>query len=143
MVQVALVHPSEVQVGLVAPEGIQRLMRRVVGHHRASQLLIGGEMVPHGRVEESLLEVLERLDPGAQQDLAVTAREDAKKGERLVVVHTPLPVPATDLVDGLASGDLPPLFRPRAADFLEVAELPRLATGKLDLVSLKRLAAEG
>ncbi len=37
---------NEVQVGLVAPEGIQRLMRRAVGAHRAAQLLMQGELVP-------------------------------------------------------------------------------------------------
>lgn len=36
---------NETQVGLVAPEGIQRLMRRVVGQHRAERLLVAGEMV--------------------------------------------------------------------------------------------------
>jgi len=36
---------NETQVGLVAPEGIQRLMRRVVGPHRAERLLVAGEMV--------------------------------------------------------------------------------------------------
>lgn len=36
---------NETQVGLIAPEGIQRLMRRVVGPHRAERLLVGGEMV--------------------------------------------------------------------------------------------------
>lgn len=37
---------NEVQVGLVAPEGIQRLLRRAVGAHRAAQLLAAGELVP-------------------------------------------------------------------------------------------------
>ena len=36
---------NETQVGLVAPEGIQYLMRRVVGLHRAERLLVGGQMV--------------------------------------------------------------------------------------------------
>lgn len=36
---------NETQVGLVAPEGIQRLMRRIVGPHRAERLLVSGEMV--------------------------------------------------------------------------------------------------
>ncbi len=36
---------NETQVGLAAPEGIQRLMRRVVGPHRAERLLVAGEMV--------------------------------------------------------------------------------------------------
>ena len=37
---------NEVQVGLVAPEGIQRLLRRVVGPHRAGVLLTTGALVP-------------------------------------------------------------------------------------------------
>lgn len=36
---------NETQVGLVAPEGIQRLLRRVVGNHRAERMLVAGEMV--------------------------------------------------------------------------------------------------
>jgi enoyl-CoA hydratase/carnithine racemase len=36
---------NETQVGLVAPEGIQALMRRIVGPHRAERLLVGGEMI--------------------------------------------------------------------------------------------------
>lgn len=36
---------NETQVGLVAPDGIQRLLRRVVGPHRAERLLVAGEMV--------------------------------------------------------------------------------------------------
>lgn len=37
---------NEVQVGLVAPEGIQQLLRRVVGVHRAERLLVAGSLVP-------------------------------------------------------------------------------------------------
>jgi enoyl-CoA hydratase/carnithine racemase len=36
---------NETQVGLVAPEGIQHLMRRVVGAYRAERLLVAGELV--------------------------------------------------------------------------------------------------
>lgn len=36
---------NETQVGLVAPEGIQRLLRRVVGINRAERLLVSGEML--------------------------------------------------------------------------------------------------
>lgn len=36
---------NETQVGLVAPEGIQHLLRRVVGGYRAERMLIAGEMV--------------------------------------------------------------------------------------------------
>jgi enoyl-CoA hydratase/carnithine racemase len=40
---------NETQVGLVAPDGIQRLMRRVVGAHRAERLLVSGELVESER----------------------------------------------------------------------------------------------
>lgn len=36
---------NETQVGLVAPEGIQRLMRRTVGARQAERLLVGGLLV--------------------------------------------------------------------------------------------------
>ncbi len=37
---------NETQVGLAVPEGIQRLLRRVVGTYRAERLLVAGAMVP-------------------------------------------------------------------------------------------------
>lgn len=40
---------NEVRVGLVAPEGIQRLMRRAVGTNCAERLLVSGEMVASDR----------------------------------------------------------------------------------------------
>jgi enoyl-CoA hydratase/carnithine racemase len=40
---------NETQVGLVAPEGIQHLMGRVVGPHRAELLLVTGELVDSQR----------------------------------------------------------------------------------------------
>jgi enoyl-CoA hydratase/carnithine racemase len=36
---------NETQVGLVAPEGIQHVLARVVGAHRAERLLVAGELV--------------------------------------------------------------------------------------------------
>ena len=36
---------NETQVGLVAPDGIQQLLRRVVGAYRAERLLVAGELV--------------------------------------------------------------------------------------------------
>ena len=36
---------NETQVGLAVPEGIQRLMRRTIGRHRAEQLLLRGALV--------------------------------------------------------------------------------------------------
>ncbi|HEY5970868.1 MAG TPA: enoyl-CoA hydratase-related protein, partial [Pseudoxanthomonas sp.] len=39
-------------VGLVAPEGIQQLLRRVVGIYRAERLLVAGELVSADRALE-------------------------------------------------------------------------------------------
>lgn len=36
---------NETQVGLVAPEGIQRLLRRVVGTYRAERMLVSGDLL--------------------------------------------------------------------------------------------------
>ena len=54
---------NETQVGLVAPEGIQRLMRRAVGPQRAERLLVAGEMVEAQRaLEIGLVDELAAID---------------------------------------------------------------------------------
>ncbi|MBA2238497.1 MAG: enoyl-CoA hydratase/isomerase family protein, partial [Lysobacter sp.] len=54
---------NETQVGLVAPEGIQRLLRRVVGAHRAERLLVAGELVPADRaVRYGMVDELVEVD---------------------------------------------------------------------------------
>lgn len=61
---------NETQVGLVAPEGIQRLLRRAVGPHRAERLLVSGELVESGRaLALGLVDELAGID-----DVAVRAR---------------------------------------------------------------------
>jgi enoyl-CoA hydratase/carnithine racemase len=40
---------NETQVGLAVPDGVQRLLRRVVGPYRAERLLVAGEMVDDRR----------------------------------------------------------------------------------------------
>jgi acyl-[acyl-carrier-protein]-phospholipid O-acyltransferase / long-chain-fatty-acid--[acyl-carrier-protein] ligase len=100
---------------------------------------IGGEMVPHIRVEEKLHELI-----GADgQVLAVTAIPDEKKGERLVVVHTLKEDALRECLEKLAKSDLPALWKPRPDQFLFVEKLPYLGTGKLNLRKLKEIAQEG
>ncbi len=99
---------------------------------------IGGEMVPHGKVEEALQQAA-----GADiQVFAVTGLPDEKKGERLAVLHTL----DDDLIPGIlakvsASG-LPNLFIPSRSQFVKVDVLPLLGIGKLDLRRVKRIATE-
>lgn len=97
---------------------------------------IGGEMVPHGTVEEALQKIL-RLDSDTPQ-LAVSARPDEAKGEALVVVTT---IPDLDLAAlgrKLAESGFPNLWIPREQKV--VPSLPLLGTGKLDLRALAALA---
>ena len=62
---------NETQVGLVAPEGIQRLMRRVVGPQRAERLLVAGEMVDSaGALRIGLVDELAPADDVAKRAMA-------------------------------------------------------------------------
>ncbi len=100
---------------------------------------IGGEMVPHIRLEEKLQELA-----GADgQVLAVTAVPDEKKGERLVVVHTLKENVLKDILEKLMNADLPALWKPKPDQFIFVEKLPYLGTGKLDLRKLREIAQEG
>jgi acyl-[acyl-carrier-protein]-phospholipid O-acyltransferase/long-chain-fatty-acid--[acyl-carrier-protein] ligase len=99
---------------------------------------IGGEMVPHMKVEDKLHEFAGR----AEQTFAVTGVPDEKRGERLIVLHTLDPNELADVLGKFASSDLPPLWKPKPNQFFHVDNLPYLGTGKMDLQGLKRLAAE-
>jgi acyl-[acyl-carrier-protein]-phospholipid O-acyltransferase/long-chain-fatty-acid--[acyl-carrier-protein] ligase len=98
---------------------------------------IGGEMVPHIRVEQKLHELAGKVD----QTFVVAAVPDDKRGERLVVL-----VKNYDEVDGLcaklAASDLPKLWLPAKENFHKVAEFPLLGSGKLDMARLKAAARE-
>jgi acyl-[acyl-carrier-protein]-phospholipid O-acyltransferase/long-chain-fatty-acid--[acyl-carrier-protein] ligase len=67
---------------------------------------------------------------------------DERKGERLVVLHAHARLEPREWLEELARAGLPNLFRPREADFLAVATLPRLATGKLDLAAARARALQ-
>jgi acyl-[acyl-carrier-protein]-phospholipid O-acyltransferase/long-chain-fatty-acid--[acyl-carrier-protein] ligase len=97
---------------------------------------IGGEMVPHIKVEEKLHE----LAAVNEQVFVVNGVPDEKKGERLVVIHT---LPADKLapvIEKLAGCDLPNLWKPKVDQFFHVDALPYLGTGKLDLRKVRELA---
>ena len=63
---------NETQVGLVAPEGIQRLMRRVVGMQRAERLLVAGAMVDSA--EALRIGMVDELAPAAEVNGRALAR---------------------------------------------------------------------
>ena len=97
---------------------------------------IGGEMVPHIRIEEKLQE----LADATEQVFAVTAVPDEKKGERIVVVHTLSETKLEPVLEKLAQCDLPALWKPKANQFVHVDAIPVLGTGKMDLRGIKTLA---
>ncbi|WP_165219145.1 MFS transporter [Aquisphaera insulae] len=99
---------------------------------------IGGEMVPHGRVEDALNEAVGTNDPV----FAVTAVPDGRNGDRLAVLYTTTDETVSRALEGLKSSGLPNLFIPRRDQFVKVDTLPMLGTGKLDLRALKRIAME-
>jgi acyl-[acyl-carrier-protein]-phospholipid O-acyltransferase/long-chain-fatty-acid--[acyl-carrier-protein] ligase len=100
---------------------------------------IGGEMVSHGRIEDALLRALG--ERACELELAVTSLDDGAGGERLMVVHTPFALDVAALLERVRESGVPRLAVPRPDAFVEAAALPRLVSGKLDLVGLKRLAA--
>jgi len=102
---------------------------------------IGGEMVPHLRIEETLAEVLGLQDEEEIQ-LVVTGVPDPKKGERVVVLHTGLGISPDEGCRRLAGAGLPPLWIPSPDSFCQVDAIPILGTGKLDLKQVKELAME-
>jgi len=99
---------------------------------------IGGEMVPHIKVED----LLQELAGATEQTFVVTAVPDEKKGERLVVLHTLNDERLEECLEKLGKSDLPALWRPRADHFLRIEKLPYLGTGKLDLRKARELALE-
>jgi acyl-[acyl-carrier-protein]-phospholipid O-acyltransferase / long-chain-fatty-acid--[acyl-carrier-protein] ligase len=99
---------------------------------------IGGEMVPHIKVEEKLHE----LAHSAEQVFVVTAIPDERKGERLMVLHTLSEEHLKPVLEQFAKSDLPALWRPRSDQFVHLEKLPYLGTGKLDLRKARELALE-
>ncbi len=99
---------------------------------------IGGEMVPHIKVEEKLHE----LAGATEQTFVVAGVPDEKKGERLVVLHKLTDEKLASCLEKLAQCDLPNLWKPRADQFFRVEQFPLLGTGKLDLRKVKEMAAQ-
>jgi acyl-[acyl-carrier-protein]-phospholipid O-acyltransferase/long-chain-fatty-acid--[acyl-carrier-protein] ligase len=98
---------------------------------------IGGEMVPHLKIEEKLQELA-----GVTEAMFVVAGvPDEKKGERLVVLHKLNDLDLAAVLEKFAACDLPNLWKPKADAFHRVEQFPLLGTGKLDLRGVKEMAS--
>lgn len=98
---------------------------------------IGGEMVPHGTVEQALVEAYDLLDSEVPM-LAIGARPDEAKGEVLVLL-TALDIEMEDIRAKLVAAGYPNLWVPKAV--IRVEAIPTLATGKLDLRGIQKLVS--
>ncbi|MBN2685054.1 MAG: hypothetical protein JXR40_07230, partial [Pontiellaceae bacterium] len=95
---------------------------------------IGGEMIPHGAVEEAL----QKACGTDETCVAVIGIADNTKGEQLAVCYTDKAGDPEGLIQKLRTLGLPNLWIPRAANFFRIPEMPLLGTGKLDLNTLKK-----
>ena len=120
-------------IGVTDEDGFLRITDRLARFSK-----IGGEMVPHGVVEDALHEAAGCED----RVFAVTAVTDDKKGERLAVVYVHDEGELPEILEKVSASGLPNLYIPRKEDFVKVEELPILGTGKMDLRAVKRLAME-
>ncbi|MEE3367197.1 MAG: AMP-binding protein, partial [Planctomycetota bacterium] len=96
-------------MGIIDDEGFITITGRM---SRFSK--IGGEMVPHIKIEQELERMIEGEDEDPVIQVAVAAVPDPKKGERLIVLHRPLVEPTTidGLLQGLSDQGLPNIWIP-------------------------------
>ena len=99
---------------------------------------IGGEMVPHLKVEDALHEMAGTTEPS----FAVTGIPDEKKGERLIVLYTVTEEKLKEVQTKLSQAGLPNLWLPRSNGYFRIEKIPILGTGKMDLRTLKEKAIE-
>jgi acyl-[acyl-carrier-protein]-phospholipid O-acyltransferase/long-chain-fatty-acid--[acyl-carrier-protein] ligase len=95
---------------------------------------IAGEMIPLNSVEQKVHDAI------PDHNHAVVAAPDKKKGEQLVLVTTDPALDRQRLTEALRQAGVSELMTPRV--IINVPELPALASGKTDYVTINRLARE-
>ncbi|MDP4624285.1 MAG: AMP-binding protein [Akkermansiaceae bacterium] len=102
---------------------------------------IAGEMVPHETIEAAINKVL-GLDGETERKIAIVGVPDDKKGEAIILLSTiagpALEQECIDLRYKLLDEGLTSLWCPKL--IIPVAEIPLLASGKLDIKSCQELA---
>ena len=96
---------------------------------------ISGEMVSLGAIEDALAGAWPQYGPRCQ--VAVVARSDGRKGEKLVAVCNEPRLQLAEVRATLLAKGLPALCVPRELRCLR--DLPRLGTGKVNHRELERL----
>lgn len=90
---------------------------------------IGGEMVPHETVEDLINKALGHADD--ERRIAIVGVPDEAKGEALILLSSNPDIDLHDLRTKLVAEGVPALWIPKK--IIDVAEIPILASGKLDI----------
>jgi len=98
---------------------------------------IGGEMVPHGKIEEQIVELF-GLDQSEGPTIFVAGLPDPAKGEHLILL-TVTDLTAERVRERLHTAGFPNLWIPKIVRRVE--KIPVLGSGKLDLAAGRVLAA--
>jgi acyl-[acyl-carrier-protein]-phospholipid O-acyltransferase/long-chain-fatty-acid--[acyl-carrier-protein] ligase len=99
---------------------------------------IGGEMVPHGTVEQKILEAYQ-IDQNDGPQIVVVGVPDSAKGEAIVLL-TAIAINSDELRERLFNAGLPNLWIPKIVRHVE--HIPLLGSGKTDFRGCQRLAME-
>ena len=97
---------------------------------------IGGEMVPHGKIEEIINAAL------GSAAAVVTALPDEQRGDKLIAFYAQNGMSKEELWEKLNQSDLPKLWIPRRENLHPIDSLPLLGSGKVDLKTIKAMALE-
>jgi acyl-[acyl-carrier-protein]-phospholipid O-acyltransferase / long-chain-fatty-acid--[acyl-carrier-protein] ligase len=97
---------------------------------------IAGEMVPHGKIEETVNEIL------GERSSVVVSVPDEQKGERLVLLYSRADMAPEELWRRLNETALPKLWIPKKENLMQVEEIPLLASGKADFKKAQAMAAQ-
>lgn len=119
-------------IGLIDKQGFLFITDRLARFSK-----IGGEMVPHGKVEAALEQIVQ-----PESRVAVIALPDAVKGERLCALTTERGLSAREMHARLKQSGLPNLWLPAWDHIYVVDAIPTLANGKRDLRACRSLAEQ-
>jgi acyl-[acyl-carrier-protein]-phospholipid O-acyltransferase/long-chain-fatty-acid--[acyl-carrier-protein] ligase len=99
---------------------------------------IGGEMVPHGTIEQKIIETYQ-IDQNEGPRIAVVGTPDSSKGEALVLL-TSIAINGDELRERLFTAGLPNLWIPKI--IRRVEHIPLMGSGKTDLKGCRELAMD-
>ncbi len=115
-------------IGCIDDDGFIRITDRLARFSK-----IGGEMVPHLKIEEAIQAIV------GDAACVVCGIPDDHKGERLAALYTSRNITATEIWRRLSQTDLPKLWVPKSEDLHFVESIPTLGSGKADLRAAKSL----